>query len=89
MAHQQQGDIQPFGQALQGSSALTHLGHRAGRTGQFSVMEGLDAVDDRHGRPQGFQLLQHLLQVRLSQQLRAITRTGATQPAPAQLHLLG
>ena len=90
VAHQQQRDIKLFGQPLQRCGALTHLSHRTRRTAQFGVMQGLDAVDHRHIRPQSLQLLQHLLQIGFSQQLGPIpTTTSGGQALPAQLHLLG
>ena len=70
MADQHQGRVLALGDAGQGSGTLAHLGHRARRTGQLSVMQGLDAVDDRHRRPQRLQLLQHQLQIGLSEQLQ-------------------
>ncbi len=71
-----------------------------GRTGQFGVVQGLDAVDDRHRRPQGLQLLQHQLQVGFREQQKVGIARGLNplasgsgsssmrQPTPAQLHLL-
>ena len=90
VAHQKQSDIELFGQPLQRCRALTHLGHGTRRTAQVSVMQGLDAVDHRHIRPQGFELLEHVFQIGFSQQLGPIPITaGSGQPLPAQLHLLG
>ena len=71
MAHQQQGGVLTLGDALQGGGALAHLSHRARCTAQLGVVEGLDAVDDRHGGSQGLELLQHQLQVGFGQQLQA------------------
>ena len=90
VAHQKQSDIKLFGQPLQRCRAFTHLSNRARRTAQISVMQGLDAVDHRHIRPQSFQLLEHVLQICFSQQLGPIpATTGGSQALPAQLHLLG
>ena len=87
MAHQQQGRVLALGDAGEGGGAFAHLGHRTRCTGQFAVVEGLDAVDDRHGRPQGFEFLQHQFQVGFGQQLQLAA--VATEAAPAQFHLLG
>jgi hypothetical protein len=53
-------------------------------------VQGLDAVDDRHRRPQGLQLLQHQFQVGFGQQLEvtgARRHRGLTARARLQAHL--
>ena len=93
MAHQQQGGVLALGDALQGGGAFADLGHRARRAAQLAIVEGLNAVDDRHGGPQGLQLLQHQLQVGFGQQLQAgcgrrrapvlpVRRAGGPGPLP-------
>ena len=96
MAHQQQGRVLPLRNTGQGRSALTHLGDRARGATELTIVEGLNAVDHRHRRSQGFQLLQHQLQIGFGQQLQARATSFwrwellllLCQPPPAQLHLL-
>ena len=87
VTHQQQRCGLTLGQPLQSRRTFPHLTHRPGGTGEVRVMERLDAVDDRHGRPQGLQFLQDQLQIGFSQQLQ-VGGPCTRQPLPAQLHLL-
>ena len=96
MAHEQKGGVLAFGNPGQGRSALPHLGHGARGATELGVVQGLDAVDDGHRWPQGLEFLQHQLQVGFGQQLEISPLSSGdlcsgnfSQPAPAQLHLLG
>ena len=87
MPHQQHCRGLAFGQTLQSGGTLPHLTNGTGCTGEIGVMEGLDAVDDRHGGPQGLELLKHQVQIGFRQQLQIRCPSG--EPLPTQLHLLG
>ena len=99
VAHQQQGGVLALGDASQGGGTFPHLGHRTRGAAQFSVMEGLNGVNDRHRWPQRLQLLQHQLQIGFGEQLKISPCIGFAsfgfasarlrQATPAQLHLLG
>ena len=86
MTHQQKGDVLAFGQTLKGGRTFTHLTDRPRSTGEVGVMQGLNAVDDRHSGAQRLQLLQHHFQIGFGQQLQLRCPSG--EPLPAQLHLL-
>ena len=87
MPHQHQSRRLAFGEALKGCGTFADLAHRAGSTGEITVMESLNAVDDRHIGTQGLQLLKHHIQIGFRQELQ-IVGTGM-EPLPSQLHLLG
>ena len=86
VTHQQQGNVQAFGQPLQRRRTFPHLTDRPRSTGEIGVMQRLNAVDDRHSGTQRLQLLQHQFQIGFSQQLKL--RCPSSEPLPAQLHLL-
>ena len=91
VAHQHQGCVLSFGDPLQGSGAFAYLGHRTGGAGQLAIVQGLDAVDDGNGWPQGLQFLQHQLEVGFGQKAQGVPNggPGLSQALPAQFHLLG
>ena len=86
MAHKQQRGVLTLRQSLQGSRTFPHLSDGPRCTGEFGIVQGLDAVNDGHIWPQSFEFLQHQLQIRLRQQLQ-ITAVSS-EPLPTQLHLL-
>ena len=85
MAHHKDRDAAALGQLHQCHGASLHLGHAAGCGGVFAVTERLDRVRDQHIRFDRLGSLQHLAEIRLTQQQEVVR--GHAQPLGPELDL--